>query len=1480
MTTNLIIRYIIKYFRRDNMAKRLSIFIVFLMLLSAMNPAIFQSQLLKDDSMTLAAEKKIQLEELDRGLVAVHTDEGVFLSWRLLSEEVTAYSDYGLRGTDFNVYRNGDMLATITKSTNYLDEEGKLDDTYYVVPVVDGEEQSNKSKEVSPWENQYYDLPLQKPLDGVTPAGEAYTYHANDASVGDVNDDGQYEFIVKWEPSNSKDVSQKGYTGNTYIDTYTLEGELLYRIDLGVNIRSGAHYTQFLVYDFDGDGKSELMFKTAPGTKIIQYENNQPASEEYITMPAEDIEAGYSHYDDYRMSADDYYEYVVEMFKGWHDHEEVVAGNWPATIEEALEAEGLSFDYPLSDEAARELADYFIDVYAPARSDRNELRTFEGFILTGPEYLTVFDGETGAELDTIHYKPDRHDDGLMWGDYAMARIEPGNRVDRFLAGVAYLDGVKPSAIFARGYYTRTTLVAYDFDGSKLSERWYVDSGWTPMSNPFNDGPHGTPGTSEEFGSLTTQGNHQLSTADVDGDGKQEIIYGAATIDHDGTLLYSSSDTMPEESANPGAEAGLGHGDALHVADIDPDREGLEIFSVFEGGPWAPYGFALRDAKTGEVLFGEYTGRDTGRGMIGDVIRGQRGMEVWATDLRSATGDVLQSSGPGTNMNIKWSTDMATQIINGSGDQDVTIDDFENGRMLTATGTRTNNGTKGNPSLVADIFGDWREELVVRTTDSSALRIFTNTELTNRKLFTLMHDIQYRTGIAWQNVAYNQPAYPSFYMASDIDWDRVIVPNKGELPYVEEEAPELDLSSIESLIEEAKAISNQNGTYTEDSFQHLQEAITEAENALEAIRYEHEIHTVLGKLQGAINQLEEIVDLGKGYFFDFGSEHSPLANGYTRVSDSLFYDEEIGYGFLNGTDGYRDQDGTDLLRDFILASGKEFVVDLENGEYDVRIITGSAWDANTTSYQLEDGEVKGGVPTKAGEFITYADTVEVTDGQLNITFSGEWARINGIEIVHVKDYQRKFDFGPNNGPVKYGYLPITNTTLYNEEIGYGLDKEVDSRDRGEPDPLRSDFVIHDDYEFRLDLRNGVYRIKALTGDQIASNTTTFTIEGNEYEPIRSGAAEYGVFEETIVVEDGQLNIGISQRINALEVYYIGDIPNADALEQLLSEAKEYSNEDGNYTEASFKALQTAIEAAEKVLHSAESQEEIDEAYRALQDAIDQLEEMGSEDDEDKEEEPKQPEDPEEQEVMEINDMDQVEKSNDVYMVEQQADTFVVSKTFAEQMEDATLLQLSNGKVKVLLPKALLLTGNEIKLVMKEANQSLYERFPEVLSGLIAFQLFVDGEAVTNFKDTPITLVFEVNSNDITDTRNLRTVYINDEGGMEEYIEGVWNESSNEFSTKVTHFSIYGVFEVGDDESPVPEEEETTSPEDEQDAGESSDREKEDEGMGTETENDSGSSLPSTATNLFNLLLIGFLLLIAGGSIVYISYLRKKRLSEEK
>lgn len=406
----------------------------------------------------------------------------------------------------------------------------------------------------------------------------------------------------------------------------------------------------------------------------------------------------------------------------------------------------------------------------------------------------MFDGATGRELETVHYQPERFDDGLMWGDYALSRIEPGNRVDRFLATVAYLDGRHPSAVFARGYYTRTTLAAYRWDGRRLDQDWFVDSGWVPMTNPFNYPAHGQDGTDPEFATITTQGAHSLSVADVDADGKQEIIYGAATIDHDGSLLYSSFDVMPPESADPGAFARLGHGDAMHVTDIDPNRPGLEIYMVHEGGAFAPYGHAMRDAGTGEVIFGGFTGRDTGRGMVGDILPDQPGLEAWASTgvgLWSADGEFLGSSSPGTNQSVRWAGDMTTQIIDGALEVTPTIEDWLRGTLLTAEGTRTNNGTKGNPGLAADILGDWREEALFRTEDSSAIRIYLSTELTDRKLYTLMHDPQYRAEVARQQTTYNQPSYPSFYLASDLDWAQVPVPDYWTPGSIDAVADQLD-----------------------------------------------------------------------------------------------------------------------------------------------------------------------------------------------------------------------------------------------------------------------------------------------------------------------------------------------------------------------------------------------------------------------------------------------------------------------------------------------------------------------------------------------------------------------------------------------------------------------------------------------------------------------------------------------------------------
>lgn len=714
---------------------------------------------------------KEQLERLDRGLIAIRTEEGVFLGWRMFLGEATGFTATGMSGTDYILYKNGKELALVTDSTNYLDREGTAADVYAVAALRSDGVREPACAPVGVNEKPYYEIPMKKPEGGVTPAGQAYTYSANDMSVGDADGDGEYEFFVKWDPSNSHDVSQRGYTGNCYIDCYKLDGRLLWRLDMGVNIRAGAHYTQFMVYDFDGDGRAEMSVKTAPGTCMtVFHEDGSVKSVNYITIPQADLEAGVTHRDNYVCSAADYAEHMKRVFMEWPEYEEVKSGQWPATLEECF-GRTPQYQYPLSEQDAEALVAYFLDVYAPSRSPKNVLREFEGFICSGPEYLTMFGGD-GRELETIAFPHPRVDDGLRWGDYAMKRIEPCNRVDRFLSGVAYLDGERPYLIICRGYYTRTTIAAYDFFEGKHRVKFDADSGFVPMRNPFNDNPHAGVGTDPVYGILAGQGDHSLSAADVDGDGCQEIIYGAAVIDHDGSVLYSSWGRLPD-----GTPAKLGHGDSMHVAVIDPDRPGFQIFNVFEGAEAAPYGWALRDAETGEVFFGEYAETDLGRCMIGDVSPGVRGLSVWVKEMYDCKGNRLPDRVLGTNQAIRFAADLSTQVTDGAdylhSRHTGVVNDNTHGILLAPEGTLTNNGTKGNPCLVADIFGDYREELLLRTEDSSAIRIYTGLELSHHKLFTLMHDAMYRTGIAWQNNCYNQTCYTKFYYASDMDFSQVL-----------------------------------------------------------------------------------------------------------------------------------------------------------------------------------------------------------------------------------------------------------------------------------------------------------------------------------------------------------------------------------------------------------------------------------------------------------------------------------------------------------------------------------------------------------------------------------------------------------------------------------------------------------------------------------------------------------------------------------
>ncbi|MEV6177899.1 rhamnogalacturonan lyase [Streptomyces sp. NPDC052015] len=576
---------------------------------------------------TAEAATARQVEKLDRGVVSVYTGSGNLVSWRWLGTDPNDVS--------FNVYRAGTKVNStpVTGSTNFFHSGAPAHADYTVRAIVGGVEQADSVHAVQ-LRTGYKDVPISPPAGGTTPDGVAYTYEANDASVGDLDGDGALEFVLKWQPTNAKDNSQSGYTGNTIVDGVKLDGTRLWRIDLGRNIRSGAHYTQFQVYDYDGDGKAEVAMKTADGT---------------------------------------------------------------------VDGTGA--------------------VIGSASADH---RNSSGYVLSGPEFLTMFDGQTGKAMQSVDYVPAR---GTVssWGD------SYGNRVDRFLAGTAYLDGSRPSLVMARGYYTRTVVAAWDWRNGSFTRRWTFDTNSSTNSGKGYDG----------------QGNHSLSVADVDADGKDEIVYGAMTVDDNGAGLWTTK---------------LGHGDAGHVGDLNPSRAGLEYFKVSEDsskpGSW------MADARTGAVLWQTASGADNGRGVAADVYAGSAGAEAWSASdptLRSATGASLGREPSSINFLSWWDGDTVRELLDGTRvDKYGTSADT---RLLTASGVHSNNGTKATPSLSGDILGDWREEVVWPTTNNTALRIYSTPTETGTKITTLLHDTQYRTALAWQNTAYNQPPHPSFFIGS-------------------------------------------------------------------------------------------------------------------------------------------------------------------------------------------------------------------------------------------------------------------------------------------------------------------------------------------------------------------------------------------------------------------------------------------------------------------------------------------------------------------------------------------------------------------------------------------------------------------------------------------------------------------------------------------------------------------------------------------
>ena len=581
---------------------------------------------------------KLQREKLGRGVVAVRENPSrVAVSWRYLESDPENQA--------FDVYRNGKKVNAkpITDATFFTDDYTGNGEEKYEIRALKGDNTVASYTLPADAPTGYINIPLQRPELGVDPFGKEYFYNANDASIGDVDGDGEYEIILKWDPTNSHDNAHNGFTGPTYFDCYELDGTLKWRIDLGENIRSGAHYTQFLVADFDGDGKAELICRTADGTQ---------------------------------------------------DGQGKVIGD-----------------------------------------RRADWRNLNGRIVSGPEYLSVFNGETGAEMATVDYIPPR---GNIkdWGDgYA-------NRSDRFLAAVAYVDGVRPSAVMARGYYTRSVLAAYDWDGKDLKVKWVFDSN--------------TPGNEAYAG----QGNHNLRVADVDGDGCDEIIYGQMAVDNDGNGLYST---------------GMYHGDAIHLlSDINDEK--YYVWGCHEN---KKDGTTLREAATGKVILQYPSDKDIGRCMAADIDPNYPGVELWSPNsggVRSFDGKVISKQGDfkneisakvPVNMAVWWDGDLLREMLDKNVISKYNWKTGEMENMLVMEDCMWNNDTKGNPAIQGDILGDWREEVLIRTADNQNLRLYVTTIPTDYRFHTFLGDPAYRSSIANQNIGYNQPAEPGFYFGPDL-----------------------------------------------------------------------------------------------------------------------------------------------------------------------------------------------------------------------------------------------------------------------------------------------------------------------------------------------------------------------------------------------------------------------------------------------------------------------------------------------------------------------------------------------------------------------------------------------------------------------------------------------------------------------------------------------------------------------------------------
>ena len=534
------------------------------------------------------------------------------------------------------------------------------------------------------------------------------TYSPDDIQLGDLDGDGELEIVVKREPYDGANMGV-WFNGTTLLEAYKMDGTFLWRIDLGINIRSGSHYTSYILYDFDGDGLCEIAFRSSEGTKF--------ADGKIITDANGKV-------NDYRNRQTD--------GKGWYSGAAI-----------------------------------------PRDENDPSTATTCGLIMEGPEYISICRGYDGREITRIDNIP-RGGEGSKvsrakywseyWGD------DFGNRMDRFFIGVAYLDGIpdettgvrvtNPSLIISRGIYKNWQVWALDLKGNELVPRWKFD-------------------TADHSSKWLGMCSHCFRVADLDGDGKDEILYGSAAIDDNGSELWCS---------------GNGHGDILHVGKFIKDRSGLQIVASFEEakdyeGQGNGYACQVINARDGSMITGHgrnlpVDASDVGRCIVADVDPDSPDFEYWSstqegmfscngTGLVSTTYPTGIGSGVMYNVAIYWSGQSTREMLDRgcivSYKANPDVNKSNKNRLISFDlygSNQGNHASKYNPCYYGDFLGDYREEVILGSSDYKSIYIFSTNHPTTHRLPHLMTDHNYDMSQAMQNMGYNQGTNLGYYVGAE------------------------------------------------------------------------------------------------------------------------------------------------------------------------------------------------------------------------------------------------------------------------------------------------------------------------------------------------------------------------------------------------------------------------------------------------------------------------------------------------------------------------------------------------------------------------------------------------------------------------------------------------------------------------------------------------------------------------------------------